>query len=441
MRACRGVRARVSSASACALAAWVFVAAQGTFAETLDDAWSAAASSDLSLKAARSRVEAAEGRLAAARAERLPMLSVGMSALHLYENPAFSFSAIGIAGELPLFSTSSVTMADARVTQPLYTGGAITSGISAASADLDARQGDTKSLHQQLKLAVAERYLDVLRAQSALKVAEANVGSLTAHVADTEDMYRTGAVPRNDFLAAAVSLADAEQRRLQARNALEVARAAYNRALGRPLEDPVTLDETMPAIDAQLAAGPVEALMALALEQRGESAALEGAAVALGAQANAARAVARPQLALTAGYLSLENSFLNVQSAWAVGLGVRWQLFDAGRSRARADALALESRSFAQQREDTESVIVLQVREAWLLAGDAAERVEVARSAVGQAEENLRVVRDRYVNGEGTNTEVLTAETLRSASLSNYDNARYDLALERYRLARAVGQL
>jgi outer membrane protein TolC len=60
---------------------------------------------------------------------------------------------------------------------------------------------------------------------------------------------------------------------------------------------------------------------------------------------------------------------------------------------------------------------------------------------VQQAEENLRVVRDRYRNGEGTNTEVLDAETLRAQSANNLDGARYDLRLAEITLARAVGAL
>jgi outer membrane protein TolC len=60
---------------------------------------------------------------------------------------------------------------------------------------------------------------------------------------------------------------------------------------------------------------------------------------------------------------------------------------------------------------------------------------------VQQAEENLRVVRDRYRNGEGTNTEVLDAESLRTVSLSNLDTARYDASLAELTLAHAVGSL
>jgi outer membrane protein TolC len=65
----------------------------------------------------------------------------------------------------------------------------------------------------------------------------------------------------------------------------------------------------------------------------------------------------------------------------------------------------------------------------------------VAEQAITQAGENLRVVRDRYLQGEGTNTEVLDAEALATASRANLDNARYDAALAEFRLARAVGIL
>ncbi len=86
-------------------------------------------------------------------------------------------------------------------------------------------------------------------------------------------------------------------------------------------------------------------------------------------------------------------------------------------------------------------MIALEVRRAWNDRNEAANRMDVARQAVDQAMENLRVVRNRYAAGASTNSEVLDAETLREQSLSNRDNARYDFVLARLRLARAVGNL
>jgi outer membrane protein TolC len=85
--------------------------------------------------------------------------------------------------------------------------------------------------------------------------------------------------------------------------------------------------------------------------------------------------------------------------------------------------------------------IELEVRRAYAELSTAQARVDVAAGAVQQAEENLRVVRDRYRNGEGTNTEVLDAEGLRSQSAGNFDSARYDVRLAELTLARAIGAL
>ena len=81
------------------------------------------------------------------------------------------------------------------------------------------------------------------------------------------------------------------------------------------------------------------------------------------------------------------------------------------------------------------------MRQSWLDVGETKKRLSVTEKAVAQAQENLRVAKNRYQNGIGTNTEVLDAETLRTASQSNHNNARYDVALARVRLAHAVGLL
>src|SRR5690606_10375623 len=221
----------------------------GARGETLEDAWRIALEQDLSLAAAESRVAAAEAGVGAARAERRPRVVASVSALELDEAPAFDFSAAGLPLQMPLLDGSSVVIAGATMTLPIYTSGMTRAGIDAARANLAAEQHGASALSQQVRLAVAERYIGVLRAESAGAVADGNVASLSVHLREVEDMYRGGSVPRNDFLAASVSLADAEQRRLQTQNVFDVARAAYNRALGRALVDPFDLDAELPPVD------------------------------------------------------------------------------------------------------------------------------------------------------------------------------------------------
>jgi len=371
----------------------------------------------------------------------MPTVSASAGVSRFDEAPAFDFSGAGVPAVLPLFGGETMKMADARVMFPLYTGGQLSSHIDAAESMLGVRRSQLAASEQDIKLDVARQYIDVLRAESALAVANSNVTSLAAHVRDVEDMFKSGSIARNDFLAAAVSLADAEQRRLQARNGLDLAKASYNRSLARPLDSAVNLDEKLPGINAELESASLGTLTNIAMESRLELMGLDAAADALRYQSKSARASARPQLGITGGYVALQNDFLNRDEFWMVGVGVNWRLFDGGQARKKASALSLREKAVRQRQENVRSHVKLQVRQAWLRLQETRDRKRLTERAVEQAEENLRVVRDRYRNGEGTNTEVLDAEVLRSQSRSNYDNADFDAKLALYEIARGVGRL
>ena len=419
----------------------LFAVAPPASGEALQEAWQIATAEDLTIEAAELRVTAAEAELSAAKGGRWPALVASATAASFNETPAFDFSGAGLPGQLPLFSGSSQLTADARVTLPIFTSGMLSNSVRAAELGVNAHRQRAKAHSQDVRLNVAAAFVGVLRGNSELSVADSQVRSLAQHVDDVEDMFKTGAVAKNDLLAAQVSLAAARQRQLQAQNNVDLAAAVYNKALGRPLANAVSLDENLPGLDSRLDINSLQALTELAFSNREELAGLHSAADATGARAASTRAQSRPQFALVGGYTAMENNFLNREDFWSVGVGFQWAIFDNSRSRDRANALSLQSSALFREYRDLQSVIELQVRSAWLQLNATNARINLATHAVEQADENLRVVRDRYRNGEGTNTEVLDAEGLRTLSRSNYDNAQYDAAFARYRLQRATGTL
>lgn len=412
-------------------------------AETLEQAWALALEADDNLEAARASTEAADAELGAVRGARLPSVALSAAFTQLDDAPALDIDELSELGiELPsLFSGDNFVTGAAEVSVPLYTGGLIGNGIRAASAALDASRSGETALVNDLRLAVADAFVLVLRARSALGLAESNVDTLQAHARDVVNLFDKGLVPQNDRLSVEVTLADARQEALQAANALELATAAYNRRLGRPLNTAVDLEEVMPSVAPAAMSADVETLTAEALDNRAELAVLSSQSEALRHQGEAERGRARPQLAAQAGWDYIENEVLDDESLASVGIGVEWKLYDGGQSRRRAAALDARARAATDRRDDIASQIRLQVRGAWLDVDAARERLGVTEQALAQAEENLRVARDRYRNGIGSNTEVLDAETLRTLTRSNHDNARYDAALARLRLASALGVL
>ena len=264
--------------------------------------------------------------------------------------------------------------------------------------------------------------------------------TLAALARDTTSLFERELVPKNDLLAVEVALADARQNELRAANAADVAVAAYNRRLGRPLDQAGrTQRDARDADWMRRRTSPT--LIAQAQARRTELAAFDAQAEAYGQLARSERSRVLPQLALSGGYQYLENQFLDDETVGMAGIGVQWALFDGGQSRKRAAALDRNRQATERQRADAASQIELQVRQAFLGLREARQRIELTGRAAEQADENLRIARERYNAGLGTQTQLLEAETLRVQALRNRHDAALDAGLSELRLARATGAL
>jgi len=444
----RGLLSRLAAGAVVACLAAAGASAQSTGAaspepiETLSDAWRLALAHDQSLAAASAQTEGARASERAARGARWPTLEAGAGYTRLDASPALDVATSG--GQLfhsaPLFQNDQFVSGSVQLKLPLYAGGQISAGIQAAHAAATAAGADERTTLAQLKLEVAHSYVAVLRARRALAAAQSSATSLAAHARDVQQMYDRELVAKSDLLAARVALANAEQARQRASNAVKLAEAAYNRRLGEPLERTPALDEHLP-VDAGLAELEFSALLSRALSSRSELNGQQARADSLRASSRAELGNALPRVGLTGAYTHLDNQFLDRQNISSVGIGFTWSVFDGGQARNRAAALASEGRAAERRLEDLRSVIELQVRQAWLDVQDARARVHSSEAVIAQAQENLRATRELYGAGMGTNTQVLEAVSLQVDAVSNRDNALLDESLSELELARAVGSL
>jgi outer membrane protein TolC len=202
-----------------------------------------------------------------------------------------------------------------------------------------------------------------------------------------------------------------------------------------------TLEASLPTIGGEFDREPVETLIEHALGKRPEIAVLEAQAKEIGHLASVERARLRPSVLLSGGYSYLENQALDREEFAIASIGFQWPLFDGGVTRNRTAALRRGQLALEQRRDDLESLVALEVRQAWLDSQDARSRVGVTAEAVAQSEENLRITRRQYQAGLVISTRVLEAESLRVVSRMNYDDAALDASLAMYRLARVAGEL
>ncbi len=355
--------------------------------------------------------------------------------------PAPAGSTISLPA--PLQDSTSFRIA---LQQPLYTGGRIAAGISAAGAAAESARAEALSRRRAVGAATEQAWWYLVLATESEKAVAENLAAVTAHRKDAERRLAQGTGTKNELLSWEMQEVEAGVRRRAAATDLAAARARLNILMGLPWNAPtaarlpgtpeIGMDpgDTAPLSDA--AGG---GLLDTALARRPEiDAARARIAVHEAAEAQA-RSSLRPSVYLTGdvAYADPDPKAFPQRSGfeflWDVGLVASFDLGQVPAALAQiedARAQAAQAREELVQMRDSLTLELVQAR---FDLEKARDRFVSSAAAVNLAEENVRVQRDRYTAGIALASELSDAEaSLLSARL---DRTRSLVAWE---LARAT---
>ena len=122
-------------------------------------------------------------------------------------------------------------------------------------------------------------------------------------------------------------------------------------------------------------------------------------------------------------------------------MGLNWNLFNGFADRNRiAETTQLVRKARADEAR-VDSAVRIQVRRAYADLTAAKERIEMARAAVTESEESLRIIRNRYQAGISTVTDLFRNETAVLESSTRYLAALHDERVAATMLEYASGTL
>ena len=110
---------------------------------------------------------------------------------------------------------------------------------------------------------------------------------------------------------------------------------------------------------------------------------------------------------------------------WLAGIEVQFDLFEGGAKRAQLSRERAMQEKVAAVREMATDAIRLEVRRAYYDVDAARQQIEVARAAIAEAQESLRINQNRYDSGLSTITDLLAAEEAARRSQTDYWEAVY----------------
>lgn len=323
------------------------------------------------------------------------------------------------------------------IDQPLFDF-SIGRGVEMAEKEEAARAFGLEKRREDMAFTVYSAYLEVQKAQSSLAVAEQSVTAAREHERLAKIRSDVGTGLKSDELRARTYLSEMEQQNIATKNTHAMAKLRLARATGAKAGESLDISEEA---RAEVMVPDSGELARLALENRQDlkeiGSVLEKADVGV----TAARGEYLPTLHATAAYQMNDRDipFGRDNDAWLVGVNLRWEIFDGmrrgseiGRARALRD-------SAAEYAEDYRSEILLQVTEQSLRREEAAARLQVARNAVHDAEEVVRLIGKRFENSLATMVELLDAQTALNRSRTLFVEAESDFSLATARLYHAAG--
>ena len=283
---------------------------------------------------------------------------------------------------------------------------------------------------------VATAYLQALEAAAFRRIAVETVRRAEAVLQDVRARKEGGVALRDDVLRGEVQLSESRDALVRAEDAEITALAQLNNAMGRDASLPLRPEEGL--YPGKFATSLAECLQRAATQRPEVGVARDRVAVAQFGRV-AAKGEFLPRLFMLGSLGRIEGE--NVVSGWQEGAGIQLSvpLFHGGANLGNLRAAEADIRQGLADAQGVMNDISLEVTVAYRGVYSAQVRVELARPAVEQSTDALRIVRERYRNGTATPTDVIDAETANTRSEQRYASARIEYQSALARLIYVMG--
>lgn len=210
-------------AAACGVGLVTSLATAPVRAETLSDAIALAYETNPTLQGQRASQRALDENYVQARTGYRPTVGVTGSVTTSDTSPSATFSPN------PVNSSSAVI----TVNQPVYTGGRVSSQVTAAEADVLAGREGLRRVEIGVLQNVIQAYVDVRRDQERLAISQENVAVLQRQLAESRARFEVGEITRTDVAQTEARLAAAQAQFASSQAQLAISRANYAAVVGQ----------------------------------------------------------------------------------------------------------------------------------------------------------------------------------------------------------------
>ena len=331
------------------------------------------------------------------------------------------------------------------VNQPVYTGGAITSGIQLAELKLTASRYATELQRDNVRFQLTGFYLDIYKYTNLRGVVENNIAQARKVLDEMQARYEQGLALQNDITRYELLVSNLELQLVKINNTIDILNNNLVTIAGLPdgtviVPDSAILDKSLPSQSESLwqsEASVNSPMLKLAQSKVDVSQKAE----------DLTKSERLPKIGLQAGW-SIDGPILvevppinRNLSYWYVGVGVSYNissLFKTNKSLSRSRAATVHATDeLVAARENTE----LAVRADYIRYLESYEELNTQQKSVELADKNYNTVFTRYSADMALLTDMLDAANSKLDAEQQLVNARINIIYYYYKLLFTSGKI
>jgi outer membrane protein len=407
---------------------------------TVDQLFDRGVRNSLLLQADALKEKAAGERTQTARSAQLPDLQVGLKGGYVGQPTVFQHGLTdAVHPDVPDWSQNYAI----DFAQPLYQGGKIHSGIRKADLEQELASLQTQTDQAEVKLGLMEQYLNLFSLYRKYEVLTRNIEESERRLHDIIRMKQEGLITNNDVLRSEMQLTNDRLSLQETENSIALVSQHLNILLGQ--EENLLLIPDTALLFRSVALETYEDYVTEAFANAPGLKQLRKQTELAQNDVRLTRAVSLPSVSLYASNTlarplsrTLEDMYNN---NWNVGMAVSVPLssFYKNNHKLKESKLAVTLRRNAE--EQKMQTIRVNVRTAYLRHQEALRQVEALKLSVRQAEENYRIMQNRYLSQLVILTDLLDANSVRLNVELQLTTARTRVIYTYYQLQKACGRL
>lgn len=411
-----------------------------TLCLTIREVFERASQEHLQLAADRLKEQMAREQTKTARAEQFPELTLGLRGGFLGQPVVWQN---GLSNATRPESPDWQQNYAVDFTQPLYQGGKIRYTIRKADLQHELAQLQTDADLSEIKLTLLEQYLNLFSLYKQNMVLIRNIEESERRLKDIRRMKEEGIITNNDVLRSEMQLTEDRLAVTETQNNIRIVSQRLDLLLG--LDEQLLLKPDTALLEQECPMLHYNDYIELAMQHNPSIRLLRKQTELAENEIRLTRSAQLPKLNLTASNTlarPISRTMADLyNNSWNIGLSFSYSLSalykNPHRIKEAQQNVVLMQNAEAQEQQR----IRMNIRTALLKHQEATERVEALKLSVKQAEENYRIMYNRYMNQLAILTDLLDADNLRLNAELKLTTARTQAIYTFYELQKATGNL